>query len=118
VTGGIESHLFNEMTSALATTGPRSRVGDGEPVGVPGAGSPSKGRPRVAERHLPPEAHIDLQIGLDRLRKVQDRCREALRSLARGKMSPSAYIELLNKQSDAQKAWEKRHKKYFRDLDH
>ena len=66
--------------------------------------------------HLPPEAHIDLQIGLDRLRELEERCRTALRELVRGRLSRSAYLSILSQQVDAQRDWELRHRKYFADL--
>ena len=61
---------------------------------------------------LPPEAHLDLQIGLDRLQKAQDQCRDALTRLLCGSITRAEYLDLLRRQVEAQRHWESRHRKY------
>ena len=62
---------------------------------------------------LAPEAHVDLQISLDRLRDLEDRCRDALRQLASGKLSREAYFSILDQQLEAQKRWVAQQRKYL-----
>lgn len=65
------------------------------------------------EGALPPEVWLDLKIKLDRLRTLEDRCRDALARLAEGELTADAYVELVHEQVRAQKDWEERHKKIF-----
>lgn len=69
----------------------------------------------MEDRVLPPEASLDLQIHLDNVSKLQERCRDGLRRLVDGRLSRTDYLSLLNRHSAAQRAWEERHGKYFRE---
>lgn len=69
----------------------------------------------MGHRVLPPEAVIDLQIHLDRVRSLEERCSKALRDVAVGTITKDVYCGLLHEQANAQKAWVERHSKYFLD---
>jgi hypothetical protein len=66
---------------------------------------------------LPPQAVLDLQIHLDRLKRNQERCRQGLSQLAEGKLTADAYCGLLERQRLAQEAWEQRTRRYFGGLE-
>lgn len=67
----------------------------------------------MGQRALPPEACLDLKISLDKLRQREERCREGLTKLVDGQLTREGYITLVDRQVDAQKAWEERYRKYF-----
>ncbi|ANM29954.1 hypothetical protein ABI59_10795 [Acidobacteria bacterium Mor1] len=58
-------------------------------------------------------ARMDLQIQLDKLRRASDRCRQGLNDLARGRLSQSAYLNLMQECKTAQRDLETRHTKHF-----
>jgi hypothetical protein len=62
------------------------------------------------DRALTPEARLDLQIGLDRLKVAQERCREGIQRLSTGALTVDAYLELVRQQRLAQRDWERKHK--------
>lgn len=70
----------------------------------------------MEEQPLPPEAALDLHIGLDELRKMEERCREGLRALASGRLSRADYLEILRQQALAHRDWRRRHRSYFAEL--
>ncbi len=63
---------------------------------------------------LSPQARMDLQIQLDRVRNAGERCREALRGYASGQLTRETYFGLLDEQRQAWSDWEERQRKYFR----
>jgi hypothetical protein len=67
----------------------------------------------MEDRPLPPEATLDLRIHLDKVKNLQERCREALQKFVEGRVSRQDYFALVESQSAAQKAWERRNKDYF-----
>ena len=70
----------------------------------------------MQERLLSPEARLDLQIQLDRVRAVVRECERALFGLVEGTLTRRDYLDLVARQSHAQRAWERRHRKYFAEL--
>jgi hypothetical protein len=67
----------------------------------------------MANRTLPPEATLDLRIHLDKLKKVEELCMNGLQKLADGRMSRETYLDLLNEQTAAHKAWRHKSCEYF-----
>ena len=64
------------------------------------------------ERPLPPEACIDLRISLDRLRNLEEQCIEGLSRWVDGDLTRDAYMRIVQRQQDAQRAWHARYMKY------
>jgi hypothetical protein len=62
------------------------------------------------DRALSPEVRLELQIGLDRLRAAEERCREGIRGLSTGALTLDAYLELVRQQRRAQLDWEQKHR--------
>jgi len=62
---------------------------------------------------LSPAAYLDLKIQLDKVAALQSQCGEALCRLMDGKVSRDDYMGLLDRQAQAQRAWQKLHEKYF-----
>jgi hypothetical protein len=62
------------------------------------------------DRALSPEVRLELQIGLDRLKAAEERCREGIRGLSTGALSLEGYLELVRQQRRAQLDWEMRHR--------
>ena len=67
----------------------------------------------MAQPAIPPEGYVDLKIHLDRVTAAQSECVNALGGLAAGSLSRDEYLGLLNRQTEAQQAWLRRHDKYF-----
>ncbi len=84
-----------------------------ESAGRCAQGSFQAGRTMVDQPALTQEARIDLQIQMDRLRRAGDRCRQGLNDLARGSLTPAAYLNLRQEFETAQRVLEQRHTKYF-----
>jgi hypothetical protein len=60
-----------------------------------------------------PERHLELQLLLDRMRKLDDECRAALHRLRRGELSRESFRELLDRQHSARCEWEACNRKLF-----
>jgi len=54
-----------------------------------------------------------LQIRLDRLRSTEERCRLGLAQLVDGSLTQDRYLDLMQRQIEAQEDWESMHRKYF-----
>jgi hypothetical protein len=67
----------------------------------------------MADRQLPPQVHINLQISLDKVRTLQDECRVGLTRLADGTLTKEAYRDLFRRQLEAQRHWELQHQAYL-----
>lgn len=65
---------------------------------------------------LPPEARLELQISLDRLRAIEEACQDGLVALAEGSLSRPAFLDLIRRHAEAQRAWENRRQRYFADF--
>jgi len=67
----------------------------------------------MGSRALAPEAHVKLQISLDRVRQTTEACHVALARFAMGDLSRDSYEQLLRLQREANETFERRHRKYF-----
>lgn len=62
---------------------------------------------------LRPETLIELQIHLDHLSRTEEQCRTGLRRMRGGELTREAYRKLLDRQVDAQRAWEAKNRECF-----
>jgi hypothetical protein len=63
---------------------------------------------------LRPETMIELQIHLDHLKQTAEQCSTGLRRVRGGQLTPDGYRKLLERQVDAQRAWEAKNRECFR----
>jgi hypothetical protein len=62
----------------------------------------------MAERPLRPESALELRIHLDKLKRLEARCRDGLEKFLEGCLSRDTYLRLLGRQRDAQQEWERK----------
>ena len=67
----------------------------------------------MKNRPLAPEATLDLRIQLDKLRRLEDRCRAGLEQYVGGRLTREDYLGLLDQHAAAERSWRSKHERYI-----